>query len=151
MAPVDQRGFDGVNVRTGTPPEPLRTRASSSGTDPQAFTDAVLALTELIPAARVLTYGDVAELLGSGAPRQVGRVLSRSHAALPWWRVLRSGGHPPRGLAARARSHYDDEGTALSVRVGTTDPAEYRVDLLRARWVPSEAEHTLIEALTAEP
>jgi alkylated DNA nucleotide flippase Atl1 len=152
MAPVDQTGLEEVDGRAGTvrePEESLRTHPTPSGTDPQAFTDAVLALTELIPAARVLTYGDVAELLGSGGPRQVGKVLSRSHGAVPWWRVLRSGGHPPRGLVARARPHYDDEGTALSVRAGTTDPSEYRVDILRARWVPSEAEHTRIEDLAA--
>ena len=130
--------------RTESRPPP-----AGRGSDPQAFSDAVLALVDLIPASRVLTYGDVAELLDSGGPRQVGRVLSQSAGTVPWWRVLRSGGHPPQGLADRARLHYDDEGTALSVRTGTTDPSVYRVDLHRARWVPSEAEHALIEGVAA--
>lgn len=117
--------------------------------DPDAYLHAVLAVVELIPAGRVLTYGDVAELLESGGPRQVGRALSRSTRDVPWWRVLRAGGLPPRGLAARARAHYEDEGTALSVPSGSTDPERYRVDLPRSRWWPSAAEQELVAALSA--
>ncbi|MGL5829739.1 MAG: MGMT family protein, partial [Angustibacter sp.] len=40
------------------------------------FAERVLALVELIPPARVLTYGDVAILLDCGGPRQVARVMS---------------------------------------------------------------------------
>ncbi|TKV29662.1 cysteine methyltransferase [Arthrobacter sp. NamB2] len=120
--------------------------------DPAAYADAVLAVAELIPAGHVLTYGDVAELLQCGGPRQVGRALSRSTRRVPWWRVLRAGGHPPRGLELQARSHYDEEGTALSVPSGPSGPAgdgEYRVDLTRAHWWPSDAEQSFVAELGA--
>ncbi len=117
--------------------------------DPGAYAGAVLAVTELIPAGRVLTYGDVAELLGCGGPRQVGRALSRSTREVPWWRVLRSGGFPAGGLAGRARPHYDAEGTPLRVPAEAMDDADYRVDLVLARWWPTAQEQTAIENLGA--
>lgn len=134
-----QGGGDGEAV----PGDALRP-AAPRRVDPDAYADAVLAVADMIPAGRVLTYGDVAELLERGGPRQVGRALSRSTRDVPWWRVLRAGGHPPRGLALRARAHYDDEGTALSVSTGPPGPEEYRIDLVRARWWPSEAEQALL-------
>lgn len=113
------------------------------------YCDAVLAVTELIPAGRVLTYGDIAELLDCGGPRQVGRALSRSTRDVPWWRVLRAGGLPPRGLALCARARYDAEGTPLSVPRGSTGPGDYRVDLRSARWWPTTEDQALVDAVGA--
>lgn len=124
-------------------------RASPARPDQDAYADAVLAVADLIPAGRVLTYGDIAELLECGGPRQVGRALSRSTRDVPWWRVLRSGGYPPRGLAVRARARYDDEGTALTLPPRPAAPEDYRVDLRRARWWPSEVEQAVVAALGA--
>ena len=90
----------------------------------------VLDVVERIPPGSVLTYGDVAELAGGRGPRFVGNVLSRFGSDVPWWRVVRAGGWPPRGLEVRAREHYREEGTPL-VR-GTLEGL--RVDLGRARW-----------------
>ena len=59
---------------------------------------------------------------------------------MPWWRVLRAGGHPPRGFAVQALRQYEAEGTALSVPPGSTAAEQYRVDLREARWWPSPAE-----------
>ncbi|MFC3299872.1 hypothetical protein FJV46_04430 [Arthrobacter agilis] len=117
--------------------------------DAAAFAEAVLDVTCLIPSGHVLTYGDIAELLGHGGPRQVGRALSRGSREVPWWRVLRSGGHPAVGLALRARPHYEAEGTALRVPAGAHGAEEYRVDLAAARWWPSEADHATVEALSS--
>ncbi len=118
------------------------------GGSAQAYADAVLAVAELIPPARVLTYGDIAELLESGGPRQVGRTMASSVRDVPWWRVLRAGGHPPRGLALLARCHYDDEGTPLHLPAGA-DPGRYRVDLLAARWLPSPVDELRLTRLRA--
>ncbi len=92
----------------------------------------VLELVEQIPEGKVLTYGDVAELLGGRGARFVGNVMSRYGSDVPWWRVVRAGGWPPRCHEDRAMEHYRQEGTPL---VGGVLDA-VRVDLTRARWEP---------------
>ncbi|MBG6223764.1 alkylated DNA nucleotide flippase Atl1 [Arthrobacter sp. CAN_A2] len=153
---MDRRAPDGEDLGgRRAHPDPGAAPAVDPGTDvaphtdPDDYGDAVLAVAGLIPAGRVLTYGDIAELLDRGGPRQVGRALSRSTRDVPWWRVLRAGGHPPRGLALRARAHYDVEGTPLSASRGSTDPGEYRVDLCSARWWPTDEEQVLIDDVGA--
>lgn len=47
------------------------------------YAERVLDMTELIPPGRVMTYGDVAEYLEEGGPRQVGRVMSLYGEASP--------------------------------------------------------------------
>lgn len=91
------------------------------------FAELVLDVVRLVPPGRVLTYGDVAEYLGEGGPRQVGSVLSRHGSGVPWWRVLRADGTPAPQVLERALQHYVDEGTPLR-------PGGDRVDLRRARW-----------------
>ncbi|MDQ6715112.1 MAG: MGMT family protein [Actinomycetota bacterium] len=96
----------------------------------------VLEVVEQIPAGAVLTYGDVAEMVGTRGARFVGNVMSRYGSDVPWWRVVRAGGWPPRGHEERALEHYRSEGTPL-VR-GVLDGI--RVDLVRARWEPDLSE-----------
>jgi alkylated DNA nucleotide flippase Atl1/catechol 2,3-dioxygenase-like lactoylglutathione lyase family enzyme len=98
--------------------------------------DRVLEIARSIPAGRVLTYGDIARLVGVGGPRQVGTVLARYGSDAPWWRVLRAGGLPPQGHEDRALEHYLDEGTPL---VGPPRQG-YRVDLRRGRWRPEPGQ-----------
>lgn len=49
---------------------------------------------ERIPRGRVMSYGDVAEYVGSRAPRAVGHVLFRYGAEVPWHRVVHADGTP---------------------------------------------------------
>lgn len=102
------------------------------------YDEAVLAVAELIPAGRVLSYGDIAELLGRGGARQVGKVMSTSGSSVSWWRVIRAAGTLPADLQAQAESYWEAEGTAR--RAST-------VDMRVARWMPDEAAHHLIEAI----
>ncbi|WP_370147170.1 MGMT family protein [Streptacidiphilus sp. EB129] len=105
------------------------------------FAERVLELTEQIPAGRVMTYGDVAEYLEQGGPRQVGRVMALYGGAVPWWRVVRADGALLPGHELRALEQYRVEGTPLrSVRgrgpargSGAAEDLP-RVDLARARW-----------------
>lgn len=103
----------------------------------KAYIDAVLALADLIPAGRVLAYGDIAELLGAGGPRQVGAVFSRHGGQTSWWRVIRASGEPPSCHESTALAHYLREGTPLR---GTPEPdgSGYRVRIERARWQPDD-------------
>jgi alkylated DNA nucleotide flippase Atl1 len=73
----------------------------------------VLDVVDAIPAGQVMSYGDIAEYLGVGGPRQVGRVLARYGGGSPWWRVIHADGTPAAGHEARALEHYLAEGTPL--------------------------------------
>ncbi|AKU17616.1 MGMT family protein [Luteipulveratus mongoliensis] len=92
--------------------------------------DLVLAIVDQIPEGRVVTYGDIAAVAGSG-PRQVGSVMSGYGSMVAWWRVLRADGRPPQGHEDEAIAHYREEDTPM--RNG-------RVDLRRARFPLDEVE-----------
>lgn len=47
------------------------------------YAERVLDVAERIPPGRVMTYGDVAEWLQEGGPRQVGRVMALYGGAVP--------------------------------------------------------------------
>ncbi|MFQ4147102.1 MGMT family protein [Arthrobacter sp. LAPM80] len=119
----------------------------------EQYVEAVLAVAELIPAARVLSYGDIAALLESGGPRQVGAVMSAHGSAVPWWRVIRASGAAPAFHEGRALVHYREEQTALrgdvdAAPVGGRAPS-WRVDMAHARWNPGEREFDLIDTIAA--
>lgn len=57
--------------------------------DPEGFRARVIAIVQLIPHGRVLSYGDVATLAGSSrAARAVGSILKTASEDLPWHRVI---------------------------------------------------------------
>ena len=94
------------------------------------YVEAVLAAVEQIPVGQVASYGDIAELVGRGGPRQVGTIMSRYGSGVPWWRVVRADGRPVVGLEEEALSRL------LAERVPVRGE---RVDMRRARFRgPSE-------------
>jgi alkylated DNA nucleotide flippase Atl1 len=109
------------------------------------FVERVLEIVQRIPAGRVMTYGDVAaaigphpdliEETGSYGARLVGNVMSRFGSGVPWWRVIRSTGHPPRFHETRALPIYVAERTPLT---GPED--NYRIDLKLARFDPDKPD-----------
>ncbi len=96
------------------------------------YAERVLNVVDRIPPGRVMTYGDIAEYLGAGGPRQVGRVMSLWGGAVPWWRVMRADGSLLPGHQPQALAHYRREGTPLR-RADAEGPV--RVDMARARWL----------------
>ena len=57
------------------------------------YRERVYAIVRRIPAGRVMTYGQIAELLGEGyTPRTVGFVMHGSPDGTPWHRVLNAKG-----------------------------------------------------------
>ncbi|MFE3828169.1 MGMT family protein [Streptomyces sp. NPDC059092] len=98
------------------------------------YAERVLDVAELIPPGRVMTYGDVAEWLGDGGPRQVGRAMALYGSAVPWWRVVRSDGVLLPGHELRALAHYREEGTPLREAARSAEGHVPRLDMGRARW-----------------
>ena len=117
------------------------------------FVAAVLAVVDLVPPGAVLAYGDVAELLGQGGPRQIGSVMSHYGSAVSWWRILRASGEAPPGHEAEALRRYLAEGTPLHgdpegfLRTGE---GHWRVDIAAARWSPGEEDFDRIDAISEE-
>lgn len=105
------------------------------------YAERVLDVAELIPPGRVMTYGDIAEWLGDGGPRQVGRAMALYGSAVPWWRVVRSDGTLLPGHELRALNHYRAENTPLREAPASADGHVPRLDMRRARWdgVPGAA------------
>lgn len=108
--------------------------AEEAADGPGDYADRVLDTVDLIPPGRVMSYGDVAEWLGEGGPRQVGRVLSLYGSGVPWWRVVRADGVLLPGHELRALDAYRAEGTPLRTAGPATEGHTPRIDMRRARW-----------------
>jgi len=107
-----------------------------AGPSPQSpdltdFASRVLDVADAIPPGRVMSYGDVAEYLGQGGPRQVGRVMALWGGGVAWWRVIHADGSLLQGHEREATAHYIAEGTPLRPAAGGR-PA--RVNMRQARW-----------------
>ena len=100
------------------------------------FASDVLDVVDAIPPGQVMSYGDIAEFLGRGGPRQVGRVMSTSGGGVPWWRVVHANGSLLAGHERTALREYRKEGTPLRA---SADGSSFRVDMRRARWHGPEA------------
>jgi alkylated DNA nucleotide flippase Atl1 len=94
------------------------------------YTSRVLDVVDAIAPGTVMTYGDVAEAIGEGGPRQVGRVMALWGGGVPWWRVVHADGSLLRGHERTALAHYRAENTPLRAAAGGGVP---RVDMTRAR------------------
>jgi alkylated DNA nucleotide flippase Atl1 len=90
----------------------------------------VLDVVDSIPAGHVLSYGDVAEAVGAGGPRQVGRVMALWGGGVAWWRVVHADGSLLAGHERAALARYKAEGTPLRP---SADGGRPRIDMRRAR------------------
>jgi alkylated DNA nucleotide flippase Atl1 len=94
------------------------------------FADRVLDVVDAIPPGQVMSYGDIAEYLGQGGPRQVGRVMSLWGGGVAWWRVIHADGSFLPGHEREALAHYREEGTPLRA---AGPGGGQRVDMRKAR------------------
>jgi methylated-DNA-protein-cysteine methyltransferase related protein len=85
----------------------------------------ILDCVDAIPAGKVMSYGDVAEFVGSRAARNVGRVLAADGGTVAWHRVLRADGSCAEHLRAEQLARLAAEGVPIRGQ---------RVDLAAARW-----------------
>jgi alkylated DNA nucleotide flippase Atl1 len=105
------------------PGDPRAVTAPSS--QPPPFAQRVLDVVDAIPPGKVMAYGDIAEYLGEGGPRQVGRVMSTWGGPVPWYRVVHADGTP---------APCDDGEAGRLLRADRTPMRGERVDMRRARW-----------------
>jgi methylated-DNA-protein-cysteine methyltransferase-like protein len=90
----------------------------------------IYAVVEQIPSARVATYGQIARILGSCGPRQVGYAMAAAPPGLPWQRVINSRGR----VSARADGNECSEQRRLLEGEGVVFGADGRCDLSRHGW-----------------
>jgi len=90
----------------------------------------VLDAVDAIPAGRVMSYGDVAEFIGAGGPRQVGRVMALWGGGVAWWRVVHADGSLLAGHERAALAHL---GAVAPPLRGPGGGGRARVDMRRAR------------------
>lgn len=111
----------------------------------------VRTVVRLVPPGRVVSYGDIAELLGIG-PRQVGHIMATSNPddtaaradeiraderrpdgaqpdETPWWRVTNAAGRLPPHLSDEAIARWREEGTALARSGRAASIRTHRADL----------------------
>jgi methylated-DNA-protein-cysteine methyltransferase-like protein len=89
------------------------------------YARSVLDVVAKIPRGKVMSYGDVAEYLGSGSARTVGMVLAQHGHEVPWQRVVQASGRPAAPLVAEALVILRAEGCPVRGE---------KVVLAQARW-----------------
>ena len=97
------------------------------------YRERVYALVRRIPAGRVMTYGQIAELLGEGyTPRTVGFVMHASPDGTPWHRVLNAQGACSTGRVVLPH----DKQQRLLEQEGVEFDKNARCDLQRFLYIP---------------
>ena len=99
------------------------------------YRERVFEIVRRIPSGRVMTYGQLAEILGEGyTPRTVGFVMHAADDTVPWQRVINSQGACSTG---RVILPPDLQQRMLEAE-GVRFDARGRCDLARYRWTPEE-------------
>lgn len=118
--------------RPGTAPAPAPAAgpgtpgsAPTSGPGEPSAGERILDVVDAIPAGRVLSYGDIADYLGLGSARMVGRALAGDGDTVPWHRVVHADGTFAAHLALEQRRRLLAEGVEVTGA---------RVDIRRYRW-----------------
>ena len=101
------------------------------------YRERVFEIVRRIPSGRVMTYGQLAEILGEGyTPRTVGFVMHAADDTVPWQRVINSQGACSTG---RVILPVDLQQRMLESE-GVVFNEKGRCDLSRYRWTPPEYE-----------
>ena len=97
------------------------------------YRERVFRIVRMIPKGRVMTYGQIAEILGEGyTPRTVGFVMHSSNDKTPWHRVINAqGGCSTRGLVLP----HDKQQRMLEAE-GVSFNARGRCSLEQYVWIP---------------
>ena len=112
--------------------------------DEHSYREKVYEVVGQIPAGRVMTYGQIAEILGEGYDaRTVGYCMHAADDTVPWHRVINAQGACSTGRvvlpANKQRLLLEAEGMHFNSRA--------RCDLAEYRWSPPEADTGLTVAI----
>lgn len=104
------------------------------------FTEKVYAVVAQIPKGRVMTYGQIAALIGHPmASRQVGGTAHFGDPDIPWQRVVNKQGGLASGYPGGRAGHKRDL-EAEGVEVQGEDDT-YFIDIQKYIWWPEHMEH----------
>ena len=98
------------------------------------YRERVFRIVRMIPRGHVMTYGQIAEILGEGyTPRTVGFVMHSSNDKTPWHRVINAqGGCSTRGLVLP----HDKQQRMLEAE-GISFNGRGRCELQEYLWIPA--------------
>jgi methylated-DNA-protein-cysteine methyltransferase-like protein len=101
----------------------------------QDYRERVFRIVRMIPRGQVMTYGQIAEILGEGyTPRTVGFVMHSANDRVPWHRVINAqGGCSTRGLVLP----HDKQQRMLEAE-GVNFNERGRCELQNYLWIPEE-------------
>src|ERR671920_759668 len=103
----------------------------------RGYRERVFEIVRRIPAGRVMTYGQLAEILGEGyTPRTVGFVMHSADDSVPWQRVINSQGACSTGRVVLP----PDLQQRMLVSEGVVFNEKGRCNLDQYRWTPEEYE-----------
>jgi methylated-DNA-protein-cysteine methyltransferase related protein len=102
------------------------------------YRERVYAIVRRIPSGRVMTYGQIAELLGEGyTPRTVGFCMHSSPDGTPWHRVLNAQGACSTGRVVLPQ----DKQQRLLEQEGVVFDKHARCDLQQFLFIPKSKSH----------
>lgn len=102
------------------------------------YRERVFRIVRSIPAGRVMTYGQLAEILGDGyTPRTIGFVMHSSDDKTPWHRVINAQGACSTG---RVVIPHDKQQRMLEAE-GICFNERGRCDLRNYLWIPNELKN----------
>jgi methylated-DNA-protein-cysteine methyltransferase-like protein len=127
---------------------PTRAQAEPADVDAPRYRERVYSIVRRIPPGRVMTYGQIAELLGEGyTPRTVGFVMHAADEHDPWHRVINAQGACSTG---RILLPLNKQQLMLEAEGVHFDPRG-RCDLGRYRWTPEEFADAVADAGESQP
>ncbi len=111
--------------------------AKMKGSEPRNFYEAVYRVVRKVPKGRVMTYGQIAAILGAPrAARAVGYAMRACPDEIPWQRVINSKGQ----ISARSQVERPILQKMLLVSEGVHFDATGTCDLERLRWEPRDPD-----------
>ena len=113
----------------------MEPKSKRTGEPDKNYRERVYRIVRSIPRGRVMTYGQLAEILGEGyTPRTVGFVMHGSDDKTPWHRVINAQGGCSTGRIALP----SDKQQRMLVAEGVEFNERGRCDLQRYLWIPRE-------------